>query len=62
MSFRCVLPKGTPWKKERQEAGDGLLLFPRLSFSWPKLNDMIPGSQVQKHEKGSQIRADFECL
>ena len=33
MLFRCVLPKGTPWKKERQEAGDGLLLFPVSGFT-----------------------------
>jgi hypothetical protein len=33
------VPEGTPWKKERQEAGNGLLFFPVSGSRIPKIPD-----------------------
>lgn len=37
--WQLMFLRGTPWKKERKEAGNGLLFFPVSESRIPKISD-----------------------
>ncbi len=37
--IRLIFSEGTPWNKEREEAGHGLMIFPVSGLRIPKISD-----------------------
>ncbi len=37
--IKLIFSEGTPWKKEREEAGNGLMIFPVSGSRIPKISD-----------------------